>query len=136
MALLGILKAGGAYVPLDPDYPKDRLAYMIENNGSSWLITQTALAGHLPDGVAKVICLEDLPAGLGEENLSVSVSPRNLAYILYTSGSTGQPKGVAMEHGPLVNLMSWEANQSKAGLRTLQFASLNFDVSFQEMFST
>ncbi|PYU98246.1 MAG: non-ribosomal peptide synthetase, partial [Acidobacteria bacterium] len=108
----------------------------IENNGSSWLITQTALAGHLPDGVAKVICLEDLPAGLGEENLSVSVSPRNLAYILYTSGSTGQPKGVAMEHGPLVNLMSWEANQSKAGLRTLQFASLNFDVSFQEMFST
>src|SRR5438132_12368422 len=79
VALLGILKAGGAYVPLDPDYPKDRLAYMIENNGSSWLITQTALAGHLPDGVAKVICLEDLPAGLGEENLSVSVSPRNLA---------------------------------------------------------
>src|SRR5881296_3939343 len=52
VGLLGILKAGGAYLPLDPDYPKDRLAFMLENNGSSWLITQTALAGHLPDGVA------------------------------------------------------------------------------------
>jgi amino acid adenylation domain-containing protein len=60
----------------------------------------------------------------------------SLAYVLYTSGSTGRPKGVAMPHGPLVNLLEWQATCSNGRARTLQFASLGFDVSFQEIFST
>ena len=136
VGVLGILKAGGAYVPLDPSYPKDRLAYVTENTGNSLLVTNAALASCLPDGIARTIWLDDLPAKLGDDNLTLSASPRDLAYILYTSGSTGQPKGVAMEHGPLVNLIWWQLNESSPALRTLQFASLNFDVSFQEMFST
>lgn len=136
VVVLAILKAGGAYVPLDPSYPKERLAYMIENNGSTHLITQASQLEILPTGITGAFCLENLPAGLAEENLPLNTSPENLAYILYTSGSTGQPKGVAMEHGPLVNLVNWQFQQSGAAMRTLQFASLNFDVSFQELFTT
>src|SRR5207245_4006781 len=64
-----------------------------------------------------------------------TLEPRNLAYVLYTSGSTGKPKGVAMPHRALVNLIEWQKEQAKAA-RTLQFAPLSFDVSFQETFST
>ena len=136
VALLGILKAGAAYVPMDPDYPRDRLTYMIEDSGCSWLVTQAGVACVLPESMSNVICLEDLPGGLPMDDLDAFATPNNLAYVLYTSGSTGQPKGVAMEHGALVNLMFWGLNQSNGRLRTLQFASLNFDVSFQEIFST
>src|SRR5205085_3030286 len=62
----------------------------------------------------------------------------NLAYVIYTSGSTGKPKGVAMRHGPLTNLIPWQNQDStpRRGARTLQFTSLSFDVSFQEIFAT
>jgi len=62
----------------------------------------------------------------------------DLAYVIYTSGSTGRPKGVAMGHKPLSNLILWHRNNNELSqaARTLQFASLSFDVSFQEMFST
>ena len=70
------------------------------------------------------------------ENLETRVSGENLAYVIYTSGSTGWPKGVAMTHGALGNLISWQIANSFAPARTLQFASLSFDVSFQELFST
>ena len=70
--------------------------------------------------------------------VNVFVGPQNLAYLLYTSGSTGRPKGVAMTHEAAVNLLSWQLRASEAGegTRTLQFAPLGFDVSFQEAFST
>ncbi|MBI4524344.1 MAG: amino acid adenylation domain-containing protein [Deltaproteobacteria bacterium] len=73
-----------------------------------------------------------------ETNLISRVRSDNLAYVIYTSGSTGKPKGVAMSHRPLCNLISWQLQNSAfpSGPRTLQFASLSFDVSFQEIFST
>jgi non-ribosomal peptide synthetase component F len=62
----------------------------------------------------------------------------NLVYVTYTSGSTGRPKGIAMHQGPLLNLLNWQLQTTDlpSGARTLQFASLSFDVSFQDMFST
>jgi amino acid adenylation domain-containing protein len=133
---LGILKAGGAYVPLDPSYPSKRLAYLIGNMATPVLVTQAALVSRFPGSRIKTIYLENLPPDTTEDNPNLPISTKNLAYILYTSGSTGQPKGVAMEHGPLVNLMHWQVSQTQVPLRTLQFASLSFDVSFQEIFST
>ncbi|HYH80602.1 MAG TPA: condensation domain-containing protein, partial [Longimicrobium sp.] len=141
VGVLGILKAGGAYVPLDPAYPGERLAYMLEDSAARVLLTQASLAERLPAGEAAVVRL-DADAGEIEresgERLGVPVGPDNLAYVIYTSGSTGRPKGVAMPHRPLVNLLAWQdvSGRAPAGAVTLQFTSISFDVSFQEIFST
>ncbi len=137
VALLGILEAGGACVPLAPDYPVERIAYMLEDSGAAVLITRDELAGRLPQTDASVVTLENLetePSAL----LSVQGSFEMAAYVIYTSGSTGRPKGVAVTHRALVNLLTWqEEHGGLAGpAATLQFASLSFDVSFQEIFST
>src|SRR5271165_26424 len=141
VGLLGILKAGGAYVPLDAEYPKDRLAYMLENAGISVLLMHEATRARLPDVGAQTVNLDAAQEAIGREpeyNLVVEMRPSASAYLLYTSGSTGRPKGVLMEHGPLVNLIWWQCAASVVGVRdrTLQFAPLSFDVSFQECFST
>ena len=141
VGVLGILKAGGSYVPLDPAYPAERLAFMLADAAASVLLTQHHLVPVLPPSDATVVCLDADWAAIAEqrtENLASAVEPDNLAYVIYTSGSTGRPKGVAMPHRALVNLVEWQMRHSAlgAGARTLQFASLSFDVSFQEMFST
>ena len=141
VGLLGILKAGGAYVPLDPAYPKERLAFICRMPQALVLLTQQRLVERLPQSGTKVVCLDTdwgAIAQEGETNLLCQGTTDNLAYVLYTSGSTGRPKGVAMSHRPLCNLLSWQLQNSTLprGARTLQFASLSFDVSFQEIFST
>jgi amino acid adenylation domain-containing protein len=138
--VLGVLKAGGAYVPLDPSYPRQRLALMMEDARLGALITQARLAAKLPLGDESVVVIDDgAEAEPGDErNPGVPAHPEQLAYVLYTSGSTGRPKGVGMPHRPLVSLVQWQTRRSALapGAPTLQFASLSFDVSFQEIFST
>ncbi|NES81670.1 MAG: amino acid adenylation domain-containing protein [Moorea sp. SIO2B7] len=141
IALLAILKAGGAYVPLDPGYPQKRLAYMMKTAQVSILLTQECLISQVQLMAEHTICLDtDWPtiAQHPPTNLNGQTTPDHLAYIIYTSGSTGQPKGVAMPHQALVNLITWQQQQTKASNtgRTLQFAPISFDVSFQEIFST
>jgi non-ribosomal peptide synthetase component F len=140
LAVLAILKAGGAYLPLDPSYPTERLGLMVERGGASIIVTQKSLVSRIPTGEAVCCCLDNLDkihTEQKQESLSSISSPENAAYVLFTSGSTGVPKGVLMEHRPLVNLLSWQAETfaSRAAARTLQFAPLSFDVSFQEIFS-
>ena len=149
VGLLGILKAGGAYVPLDPNYPQERLAFMLEDAQVSVLLTQHSLVDRLPEHQAKShfdfaqykVCL-DTDAGLfsqfSQENLISSVQVINLAYVIYTSGSTGKPKGVALNQLALCNLILWQLqnNTISTGAKTLQFAPISFDVSFQEIFTT
>jgi non-ribosomal peptide synthetase component F len=140
VGLLGILKAGGAYVPLDPAYPRQRLAFMLEDTGARLVLTQEGLVDRLPGGRAQVIRLDADWVEIAREsaeNRRGEATAENLAYVLYTSGSTGNPKGVAMPHRALLNLVRWQlATAPNPRARTLQFASLNFDVSFQELFST
>jgi len=140
VGVLGILKSGAAYLSLDPAYPRERLAFMLEDAGAGVLLTEESLAASLPESGARVVSLEadrERIAALSTENVSVGAVPGNLAYLIYTSGSTGRPKGVAMSHGALFNLLRWQLeNSAFERLRTLQFASLSFDVSFQEIFST
>jgi len=105
------------------------------------LLTQARLAGSLPESEAEVVCLDadwGVIAAESADDLEGGAGPQDLAYVIYTSGSTGVPKGVAMPHRPLVNLLWWQSRDTALGraARTLQFASLSFDVSFQEMFST
>ncbi|HHP7229243.1 MAG TPA: amino acid adenylation domain-containing protein [Xenococcaceae cyanobacterium] len=138
VAVLGTLKAGAAYVPLDPTYPEDRLHNAIADAQIEVLLTQQDLVEKLPP-VDSVLCLDsDCPSNIeDEDNLEVAVLD-NFAYIIYTSGSTGKPKGVTMTHRALSNLIYWQQENSQLaiGAKTLQFASLSFDVSFQEFFST
>jgi len=141
VGLLGILKAGGAYVPLDANYPQERLSYMLEDAAVSVLLTQQHLLESLPLHQADVVCLDsdwEVIRTQSPENLVSKVSVNNLAYVIYTSGSTGKPKGIAMTHYSLVNLIVWQIENAIADpkAKTLQFAPVSFDVSFQEIFST
>ncbi len=102
VGLLGILKAGGAYVPLDPAYPPARLHGMLTDAAAHVIVTQRRWTGLFAD--ARVICLDDEEAdGSDAPPVGREVTPRHLAYVMYTSGSTGQPKGVAIEHRQLTN---------------------------------
>jgi len=149
VGILGILKAGGAYVPIDPEYPQERISYMLEDTGASIIISSKESRSKLKTAQGVEIIEMDgdwfsannqpaCPAGrLPTTNHQRISQPHHLAYILYTSGSTGKPKGVKMEGSALVNLLSWQEKQlENKSRRVLQFASLNFDVSFQEIFST
>ncbi|HEY0784082.1 MAG TPA: amino acid adenylation domain-containing protein, partial [Thermoanaerobaculia bacterium] len=138
VGVLAVLKAGAAYLPLDPAYPPERLSFMLADSGAPVLLVQDEFLGLVPPYGGEVIRLDAALADAGrDEAPAVSVSPENLAYVLFTSGSTGRPKGVAMSRGALANLLSWQEREALVGgARTLQFASLSFDVSFQELLST
>jgi amino acid adenylation domain-containing protein len=141
VALLAILKAGGAYVPLDPTYPKERLAYMISDARPQVLITDERLASSLPAHQAGVL-LVDKEAGsldnLPGTNLPPLANAGSLAYIMYTSGSTGQPKGVLIEHRGMSNLAGAHSDIFGLGVesRVLQFSSICFDCSVWEIVMT
>jgi amino acid adenylation domain-containing protein/non-ribosomal peptide synthase protein (TIGR01720 family) len=143
VGVLGILKAGGAYLPLDPSYPRERLAFMLDDARVSVLVTQSQLAERLPLGGAQVVCLDPSPggeggqglAGYGGEDLPRQSGPENLAYVIYTSGSTGRPKGVELAHSGLCNLATAQAGTFgvEPGDRVMQVASLSFDASIWEL---
>lgn len=101
VGMLAVLKAGGAYVPLDASYPRERLAAMVADSESRFLISRSEDAKGLEQGHAHLILLDRQAGVIGngdDTSLATRVSPRNLAYVIYTSGSTGRPKGVAVEH--------------------------------------
>jgi len=144
ISLLAILKAGGAYVPLDPTYPIERLTQMLEDSAPSIILTSRDLIDHLPQTSATFVTpdskLKEI-RGSSQENLDpaqLRLDSGHLVYVIYTSGSTGRPKGTAMTHNSMVNLIDWHrrAFPESSFKRTLQFASLSFDVAFQEIFSS
>ena len=137
--ILAVLKAGAAYVPLDPGYPEDRLRFMLKDAGAKVILTHQLLLGSIPTGDFQSVCLDRDWARIdcqSKDNPVLLTCQDNLAYVMYTSGSTGQPKGVMMCHGALSNLLQWQARHGGRAGRTLQFSPPSFDVSFQEIFST
>ncbi len=153
VGLLGILKAGGAYVPLDPAYPKERLAFMLEDAQVSVLLTQERLVKELiedrrskGDGDSRssildprfqVICLDadwELITKESEENPIGGATADTLAYLIYTSGSTGTPKGVEVLHRGIVRLLfGVDYVELNATGTFLQLAPLAFDASTLEI---
>ncbi|HVR98011.1 MAG TPA: amino acid adenylation domain-containing protein [Thermoanaerobaculia bacterium] len=105
VGLLGTLKAEGAYVPLDPGLPKSRLALLLQQTGASVVVAHQRLVELLPPYLENLIVLDQDTAGAPATDPTGRALPESLAYVLFTSGSTGEPKGVAVEHRQLANYL-------------------------------
>jgi amino acid adenylation domain-containing protein len=138
LAMLAVLKSGAAYLPLDPAYPVDRLQYMLVDAGVSVLCTHRGLVDRCPAALSILLFDENQPDAGAPPTARRYASPDHLAYTIYTSGSTGRPKGVQIPHRGLRNLALWHRKEFGLGPRdrTTQFASLSFDASVWEIWST
>ena len=137
IALLGTLKAGGVYVPLDPEYPIERLTYMLEDAGLSALLTERRFGKKFPQFKGRLLLLDTVREELGRERQPpLGRAAADAAYALYTSGSTGQPKGVIGSHRGAVNRLSWmwETYPFAEGEVCCVKTSLNFVDSVWEIF--
>ena len=139
VGLLGVLKAGGAYVSLDPSYPRERLAFMIEDARVAVLLTQQRLTEQLPARGEELFCVDTEWGRISQSsdgNPDSGVTSENLVYVIYTSGSTGKPKGAMNTHRGICNRLLWM--QETFGLteadRVLQKTPFSFDVSVWELF--
>ncbi|WP_373994463.1 AMP-binding protein, partial [Duganella sp. Root1480D1] len=145
VAMLAVLKAGGAYVPLDAGYPAERLAFMLADSAPAVLLTTAALEDVLPvQSLTRVLLLDDDSYGdvtavarqPDSDPLVPGLGARNLAYVMYTSGSTGQPKGVMIEHR---NVLRLALNSGFAPLtpadRVAHCASPAFDAATWEIWA-
>jgi amino acid adenylation domain-containing protein len=135
-ALLGILKVGAAFVPFDAKYPQARLQYMFEDAGVHLLLTDSTQK-HIAPASVEIALIEQAAAEVLDETVERKkplVSPDSLAYMMYTSGSTGNPKGVTVPHRAIIRLVKNNDFASFAPEETfLLFAPISFDASTLEI---
>ena len=135
-AILGILRAGAAYVPLDPGYPEERLSSLCREASLDFVLTRSHLEHRPAFRTLRCLAVETIDAD-GSELHAPPPGPDSLAYVLFTSGSTGQPKGVMVEHRQVAHYVSVFSDliALRAGDKLLQFSPLSFDVSVEEIFA-
>jgi amino acid adenylation domain-containing protein len=137
-ALIAIWQAGAAYLPLDPTHPSDRAAYMAEDSGVDFILSETGLLASVPRTRAKVLDLSVFLPISDSLRQSRAVFPPagSLAYVIYTSGSTGQPKGAMISHGSLTNTILALQRDLQLGSSDILLASnsVAFDISGQEFY--
>jgi amino acid adenylation domain-containing protein len=137
VAILGVLKAGGGYLPLDTDTPVERVALILEDARVDCIVTQEALRNRFPDAGSRVIDLRsqaEAIAAQARDNPCSGAAPDDLAYVMYTSGSTGMPKGALLPHWAIFNHMAWFLKEFSLDARdnVLQKTPISFDASVWE----
>src|SRR5579864_4601686 len=137
VGLLGILKAGGAYVPLDPAHPQERLHYMLEDSGTLIVLLQAPLENRIAPFQGMVVRLDADWKKIGcysDANLNLHINSENLVYVMYTSGSTGLPKGVPIQHASLMNYLQWAARTLLTNVCCLPAnTNFTFDASLKQL---
>lgn len=138
ISLLAVLKAGGAYVPLDPSHPAERTASILKLSGARLVITQRYLAARGPNEVVQAVCLDQdaqIISRFSTDKLERATTGENLAYVMFTSGSTGVPKGVMIEHRSVVNFFHGMDTRISCGPddTLLAVTSISFDISVLEL---
>lgn len=135
-SILGILKAGGAYLPMDPNYPRERVNYMAADSSIRWLLTDRLDTESLAAGVENLPIEDIVQSECSAAAVDTVVEPRQLAYVIFTSGSEGRPRGIGIEHHSFSDFVDWaiEIFGHKAGFRSLVSNSIAFDGSIQQIF--
>ena len=136
VGLLAIMKAGGAYVPFDPDYPQERINYMIGDSGVMLMLVQKHLADKAMSVEQQVMLDEEYSYDKDRSNLSNVNQPGDIIYIMYTSGTTGAPKGVLVTHRNVTALIQGTGEiQITEHDRVLQLSSYAFDGSTFDIYN-
>lgn len=140
MIMLAVMKAGAAYVPIDPDFPRNRIEFVVKNSGIVAVVispshTDLFALLDLTDLIDVRMDWNDLRKH-SSMDITRAWDNHNAAYVLYTSGSSGKPKGVVIEHSSLMNLCvaMIEKYRLRPSDKVLQFASISFDMSIEEIF--
>jgi amino acid adenylation domain-containing protein len=134
VAMLAVLKAGGVYVPLHDSYPDERICWMLDDTGAVALLTDRTMHAKT-QAVDIPVIMADAPGRAGQRTDApeVAVHPEQLAYVMYTSGSTGMPKGVAVTHRDIVSLV-WDRRFRTDAHRVVLFnAPHAFDAATYEI---
>jgi amino acid adenylation domain-containing protein len=139
VGIIGVLKSGLAYLPLDAQYPKKRLDFILEDSSVSVVLSQQHLSSLLSEHSVNVATIDEIIASESSEEpiLPIAIDGEDLAYVVYTSGSTGQPKGVCVTHKNLVysttSRFDFYPNQPRS---FLLMSSFSFDSSVAGIFWT